>query len=513
MSCIAQLISGQDDSHGSEFFIGVYKNSYNFLTTVDLHIATTSSSAVTFNIADVDGVIDTGTVTLNDPTTYSLNTKYVVSDSSYSYRDKGLRVYTDNGGLIQVIVVHHAPASVGDHVVYPYEELTVPEYVYHTVSTDTDGEGFAYLDFHSLTLLVGTADDTTVTITPSHAIVVPGNIQISNSADITVPAGDSYTITLHRLQTFLFEDSEVDLTGTKIVSNKPLSVTSGHQCSNVPEGKNYCEATSVNVPPTATWGTQFLLTPHAGRTGGQYYKMVASQSSTTITHNCNIAVTTTTLAKEGDFLFLLTTSVTYCYVESSKPVFIVILGIAGTLSGQVGDPVMAMIPPINDYTYEDILFYIPSYIGFTSHHINIMSTVSNPTVNMNGKTLSLTWNTINDNDGVAVGYAAQLALDQSDLDEDHMITTDDDVPITVLVYGWGKYRGLCYTVGVKLANLGRYIHMIVLDNQILIWQYTVCVNVYRLSECMRHHNININAHVVYLIWYDNTISFLILIQY
>ena len=210
----------------------------------------------------------------------------------------------------------------------------------------------------SLTLLVGTTDNTTVTIKPTQNVVIPEDSQDPNSLYIQLEAGSSHVITLHRLQTFLFEAYFVDLTGSKIVSDKPLTVMSGHQCPYVPYNVLYCEAISVNVPPTTACGTEFLLTPHGGRTGGQYYKFVVAEANTAITNNCNGNLVTNVLeyAYEGSSFNFSTPSEAYCYAKSDKPVFIVILSVGSTLNdGNIGDPVMSIVPPIDHYTTSNIL--------------------------------------------------------------------------------------------------------------------------------------------------------------
>ena len=292
----------------------------------------------------------------------------------------------------------------------------------------------------------------------------------------------------------MFEADNVDLTGSKIVSDKPLTVVSGHECSNVPQNRGACEATSVQVPPTATWGTKFLLTPHGGHTSGQYYKMVAAEADNTITHNCNNSVpVSNVLVSEGAAFTFPTPSRTYCYAESDKPVFTVILGAGGSLSYTVGDPVMSLVPSIDSYAHSDILFYIPSYSGFYSHWINIMSTEPNPQVLINGQALSLSWTTINDTNGVPAGYAAQMSL--SEVGVDHYISSD--APITTLIYGWGFYRGFSYTAGVELkqhiswpSKFVYYIHVITELNAILQNYNTICMQL--MQHASGNHRDRIN---------------------
>ena len=71
---------------------------------------------------------------------------------------------------------------------------------------------------------------------------MPTDIQTPGSSQETLYAGQSKVITLNCLKTFLFGSSGfVDLTGTSIVSNKTLTVISGHGCANVSSDRVYCE--------------------------------------------------------------------------------------------------------------------------------------------------------------------------------------------------------------------------------------------------------------------------------
>ena len=219
---VLMLANCQDDSHGAEFFFAISKNAYDEIPnpdSLDLHITTTSTTAITFHVEDMNSVFYTGTVMLNSPVTVNLDFGYMVLDSTYSNRNKGIHVYTDNGGLISVLVVNYITYVVSDTVAYPYQELNVQQYVYYTMSTETIDD-----IMHSLTLLVGTADNTTIILTPSQDIVMPKDIQNSNSPNFVLVSGNSYMITLHHLQTFVFEADNVDLTG--------VSVLNGHSTSS-----------------------------------------------------------------------------------------------------------------------------------------------------------------------------------------------------------------------------------------------------------------------------------------
>ena len=145
------------------FFIGITKNGYSLIPApdaLDLHITTPSTDIISFYVEDTSGILYNGTVAPDNSTTINLDFSYIVTDSTYSNRNKGIHVYTDNGGLISVLVVTNIIlGSTNVHVAYPHQELNVQQYVYYTISTKSI---LSYTS--SLTLLVGTADDTTVII-------------------------------------------------------------------------------------------------------------------------------------------------------------------------------------------------------------------------------------------------------------------------------------------------------------------------------------------------------------
>ena len=107
-----------------------------------------------------------------------------------------------------------------------------------------------------------------------------------------------------------------------------------------------------------------------------------------------------------------------------------------------------MIPSIDQYS-ERITFISPPISGsypVTSHYINIAAT-SQDTVLMDGSVLSLTWNTIY-NDNNIIGYGTQVQI--TDLNS-HTITSQSK--LSILVYGFGGVTGYSYSAGMNLMQL------------------------------------------------------------
>ena len=430
-------------SYGTDFYIGIMRNYREQTEHVLLYIMTTSSSPVTFTVKNYNNVIITATVTNITSVNVNIPVSQVTLDSSYSNRNKGIHVYTNNEGLISVLVMNYRHASIGEYVAYPSQDIPdLNQYQYYAVSIG------AIPDYTlSGVLLTGVKNNTTVTIIPTQTITVPENIQNPSSPNVTITAGTPFSITLHRMQTFLFGALAVDITGTSIVSNKPLSVVSGHECGNVPSSYCCCQHITEQIPPTVTWGRQFLLTPYSGRSG-QYYKILAAENQTTFNVTCdNGIVSTVYLSTSGSTITKYSTTNTYCSIVSDKPILVNQLGASYEVDN-IGDPVISMVPSINHYS-EKIKFVSPPISGsrpVTSHYINI-ATTSQDTVLMDGSVLSLTWNTIY-NDNNIIGYGAQVQI--TDLNS-HTITSQSK--LSVLVYGFGDFTGYSYSAGVNLMQL------------------------------------------------------------
>ena len=404
-------------------------------TSYQLYIATLSLTNVNYTIEQKSGIITSGTVSIISPAILSLTTSLVSLDNSYMYRNQGIHVHSD--GQISLIVVNYRSGSMGIYQAYPHQLFPILQYQYYVVSIGT------FISYTmSEILLVGNIDNTTITINPTADVIVPIDIHSANSSSETILAGTTKIIELHRLQTFLFGATEVDLSGTSIVSNQPLTVVSGHECGNIPSNIKHCDHVSEQIPPTVTWGKRFILTPYKDRTAGQYFKLIASQNALTIMHNCDFGVSTIHLAFAGDVDIIYTNYTTYCYLESDKPLLVTQMIPSRNADGITGDPSISIIYPIEQYK-RDISFFA-NFPQITHHYVNIIATQQD-IILINGSVLSLSWNSISDLNNEVVGYAAQVNITSLGA---HVITSTNNVTFTVLVYGyWSRGSGYTYSAG------------------------------------------------------------------
>ena len=441
---IATYASTQQ-STSYDFYIGALKNYLGETTDVWLYIMTRSSSPVNYTVEMYNATIATGTVTNTTLSKLDISTALVVLDSSYQNRNKGIHVISNN--KISVLLINYQIATIGEYLAYPVQNLSIPQYQYYAVSTGT-----LAISALSDVLLVGTEDNTTVTVIPTQNIVVPQNIQLSNSNEVIVAAGTSFSFTLHKLQTFLFgAPGNNDITGTSIVSDKPLTVISGHECGNVPDDVEACEHITEQIPPTVNWGQQFLLTPYSGKPV-QYYKIITASNHTTYNFTCGIGNTTTyNLHTAGSSSTHSTSSNYYCSISSDKQILVTQL-VPGAELGNTGDPAISLVPSIDRYS-QDVVFVSPNLTfgtsnDITSHYINIATTFQS-TILLDGVALSLTWNAIYDYTNNVIGYGTQL--NSTSLDIPHILTSDNK--FTTLIYGIGSSITTAYSYSAGLSDI------------------------------------------------------------
>ena len=437
------MLQNASAAYGTEFYVGAMRNSRGETDYLLLYITTPSVSSVSFSIETTNGSIGSYNVSRSVPVNISLPTTLVTNDGLYSSRFKGVYINSTNGGLISVLVFNiKDPGSYGEYMAYPYQNLA-PQYQYYAVSTRT-------VTSYSLSevLLVGNEDNTTVTVTPTQTVSVPIDIQ-TNSNSKTVTAGSSFNFTIHRMQTFLIGASLVDISGTSIVSDKPLTVISGHECTPIPDHTCCCQHLAQQILPTIIWGREFLLTPYATRTDGPYFKVVAALGSTSLSFTCSASGGNNFYLQNAGDVTTLHTSSSYCSIVSDKPVLVTQLGPSHGSGFGVGDPIISLIPPI-ELHQENITLVIPGFSSFYSY-INIATTTTGP-LYINGQLQSVTWNNIYNSTSSIIGYGAQIPLYSVSTTASYTISMQ--TAFTTLVYGLDTAQAYSYSAGINLTGIG-----------------------------------------------------------
>ena len=378
--------------------------------------------------------------------------------NSGSDRNKGLKIKAEESKQISVFALNEELHSVDGFTALPCSRLpSVSSYEYFAVSVPPSTTSQNNTD--SAFLIVACSDNTTLTITPTQDVNHP---YISN---FIVRTGATITVTLQERET-LYIQSPNDLTGSKVVSTAPISFFTGHECGNVPANIGECDHLVEQIPPTVTWGTQFILAPTATRTVNDIIKIVASEDNTTGTVSCINTesaehVDTFNIALAGNSMVYNLSNDTHCFVESDKPLLLVqFTPGSGADGGENADPFMVIVPAVSQYL-ENTTFSTVNGLGlYFSNYINIFipsgSHNFNPSnILLDGTPLSTeSWVAIPCSDNRTCGYAVTTNITEGT----HSVWyTNFETPIGLTVYGLLFLETYAYVGGLKLSLPGLYV--------------------------------------------------------
>ena len=260
--------------------------------------------------------------------------------TSYTDQNKGVYLKASSNS-ITVIGQNLLRYSVDTFLVQPIITLSSTVYVYYGISSRrTTVHSFPY---HSLILLVGIENDTTMKL----KVTQPVTIGVGTTT-INVISGKYYSFVISRLQTIYIESLE-DLTGTKVIADKQISVFSGHECANVPYDVAACDYLVEQIPPTMLWGKVCYTAPFANRRS-YTIKILAAYNLTNIAINCNNSVESHVI-NEGDVFMKTLQLQEYCTISSNKEILVAQFG-HGYNDDRVGDPMMTLVPATNQYGYK-----------------------------------------------------------------------------------------------------------------------------------------------------------------
>ena len=455
MNYIDLPVAGRlNEYYGNDFYLGALKNYESRTTKLWITVSTDCTSGSVQFFVETLTFFASKNVSINHSVSVELPLELVVEDSSYLHRSKGIHVYThDPAEFISVVLFNWQDGSVGDYLSIPCKPYPSPvegssaEFVYYLLSTQT-------VDYQSLwseTLLIGCQDDTVVTVAPSKPMRIPINPKDSFSPLVDVVPGQEHSFVLDAGQTLFIRKDDDDISGTEVRSNKPLSVVSGHECSNVPSNVQWCEHLTEQIPPTDTWGNAFLLVPFKGRNSDQYFKLVTKRNLTTVSVACNSSeVKNFSIEEKGGSHLFSISSFDYCYLLSSKPILIAQLASGGMID-DVGDPIMIILPPMQQYVQSASL----SVLGvedFSKSYVNIATTGNVSGMQYDGRPLEeVEWVPIYDVNSHVVGYSCSFDVAPGT----HTITHTSGV-ISATLYGFHsspKHRGYGHALGSQLNPL------------------------------------------------------------
>ena len=384
-------------------FIGNLQEDLNLTLGFQLRVLTLREAPVIFNVSSGNGFNYTGNATLDNPALVDIPKSFEVLNYTYEYRNLGLKIESSSSEPIFVLCIIKVDGETSSTFeVHPYIEQPTKEYVYYGISSETD----TWAGYVKQLLLVGCKDNTNITIKPSVDITVRANLQQPTIETITVQAGESYTFILDELQTLVLYSTN-DTTGTKVISNKPLSVISGQF--------SFRSAITTQLPPTITWGKTFIL-PSLGRyihyIKEQHFKVIASENTTRVDIQCNTdRLINAQLINESEFYQFNTSHSKYCSVVTNKPCYIA-SGFYRIKDDNMFDgQLLVTVPPLEQYAKDDVI--IASHTGKTFYTVIIPHDYNTDSFLINTNKSSINWITVNYSNGSIAGYGYSGCLNNT----------------------------------------------------------------------------------------------------
>ena len=410
--------------------------------------------------------------------------------SGETERNKGVRVKaTDPTKLLTVYGINDAEVSTDAFLALPCHRYPITQYRYFVFSTSTM---LTTGTFQSRFLIVPCEDETRVTLRPTQQILVNSDLD-PNSITRQIIAGGEGSINVDRLQTAQF-NSDMDLTGTIIESDKPISVFVGHECGQVPTGQTACDHLVEQIPPDATWGTQFFTAPLDVRESGEHYRVGSVVDNNQVTVTCTTEgqsspsqqINRTLPLQNGrkymEFDTVGDTSTPpdgvtpsyrreYCCIETTKPAIVMMYSKGHSLdeitlpgiNGFQGDPFMLVIPPVsqysNDYTATTAKQVRTGFIGHISFAIPIKffdnSNASRNAFTINGTTFTpdndIGYSPILCSNNQTCGYGAYSGLSVGDHQVNYNVS---GAVMNLLVYAFFDQISFGYPTGFEMEPIG-----------------------------------------------------------
>ena len=444
----------------NHYYLGFFAN-YQEANNISILLTTTEVYPVTYLIeAPGIGYYHRGIISAGNEVILKLSSSIGVS--SHDDQDKGIYLTTSSDNV--TVIGQNLLLNTGDSFfALPIIELD-DEYVYYGISVPRASVHSEAIS--SSILIVGTENNTVMKLTTTQSVnVSSGNIVIS------VIPGIQYSVVINRLQT-IFVGSHDDLTGTKVVTDKPVSVFSGHECGNVPQNVGACSYLIEQIPPTALWGKTYYTAPLAGKRS-YTVKILAAHDSTTVNVYCNDTMESF-IINEGSYFNISLQSKEYCAIYSTKEILVVQFSHGGSEDNTYGDPMMTLVPATNQYLNKFDLVTIHNTLesGY-DHYVNIIVMAQYYQPNMislivGGVNISLAtqqWIPIQVN-SITVAYAAQLRIPEGIT---HIVHINPAAQMMIIVYGFHLHDGYGHSGGTQnytktvpiptVAGLINYAHL------------------------------------------------------
>ena len=433
-----------------------------------LWITAKESTPVNFTVSTIFVLITSDVARSGEITYVNISIEFVVFDSTanskYDSRFKGIRIKAEDNRRIVVFGQNEEVASNDAYIALPIiSRQAGSSYEYIAASVCGDA-GTTQQAKDSVILVIGTENDTEIIVEPN--VVIP-HVFASQTGGLFIPGtpANLRTITIQRFQTFYLQVCGGDISGTRIIGNKPMSVFSGHECANVPLAVPPCDILIEQVPPIDTWGTEVVTIPLITRSADTI-KVFASQTSTTVSvtrTDISSGVVTSdpsfTLNRNG-FRELVISD--YTPIQSNNPIGVLQFSRSYQTDNEIdSDPFMIWVPSCEQYRDSFVVAPAPFHPSIAGTVVgrdayDNYTNIAVPAEYFNASMITVNNNPINASefseirraDNSIWGYGARLELDVGAQIIRHH---NPNAALSVTMYGFSSQQSWGCTGGTGLA--------------------------------------------------------------
>ena len=281
--------------------------------------------------------------------------------------------------------------------------------------------------------------------TQIHVDLPPGVVVTYDGSSYS--SGNTIVLEIDKYDTVQIQ-SDQDLTGTHVISDKHIAVFSGNR--NVHVGQGFSEDHLViQAPPTDTWGKTFVTAPIPSKGSGDFFRIVASEDNTEIDVSSQPIYN---IPSASGFIQISLDSDEHAAIIANKPVLVVQI-VKSQFGNEKGDSSMLLIPPLPLYTF-GTTFTTPFYSTAGEEFTNFLSVVvdyrARGNVELDGNTISRSgWTKVRDT-------SPDMAVKLITIDHGtHTIAhRDANVALGVYLYGYfEKLESYAFTAGMLVSKI------------------------------------------------------------
>ncbi len=461
------------DSKGTDHWLTFIPNFHNYISqeipelqygdSLYIFITCDVPTKGRIDYKDVDGNSYTQDYEITDP-----NEIYTFRVSWYKFELQGFNRSSTVWSRFQcesIALQSYHVNSEDEVMVYAHSQSVMTSDAFLVLPTDVLGMDYYVLAYKSdismggqsntpsQFAIVASEDDTKVQIIPSTATY----INSTREQNIVLNTGDVYLVQADASGSFGY----ADLTGTKLVSDKPIALFAGHQRTSVPAGEfNGSPSRDVLIEqmlPVKNWGKNAFIVPFRQENdqidqGNDIYRVLAAYDDTKV----EINDTEFELINEGDYFEK--PIIGPVKLKANKPILVAqykqTAGIGGGSQRGTGDPMMMLIPPKEQFMDNYRVINTQANEAYTDFFNNVLHQEVYDKQYINIVCPTDVINTVRIDDK-PVNPAAFTVIPTSDysfaaikvIDGVHSVTAD--APFGIYIYGYGPANSYGYTGGMS----------------------------------------------------------------